>query len=741
MDAIAASRAPALGGGAGLVAAAAWAMAGAITARELGLVAAAAAIVLAAVVTTWRRRAGPWLLLVPAALAAIPGQPSPATAPPAGVVRFRGEVAGEIRWDPILAQESFHLAARRQVCLCVVQGRAGVLPGDIVEGIGRGSGPLPPGFASRGLPRILAAHDAIKVRAGRPSPARLAASCRLRMQDALLAAVPGERGLLLTHLVLGKGPTLPEDLVRAHRATGLSHLLAVSGAHATMLAWLLGLLFRAVTGRSPLGSTTWRRAAAGILLLYGVVTGMEPPVFRALVATLLFFCCQSRHRRLPVGAVLALPALLSAVVMPQDLFSVSFNLSYAAVFGLALSGVLHDQTLQGRLLLAPLLGSLWATLTTMPLTLWYFGQFAPWTILATPLLSPLIAMMLGLGLAVGSLGAIAPGLADGLVTTLALPLEGMTFLYCEAVRLVARLPLAPVFAGPRPDLLLLLALGLLGLTLLWVRRNRAAVAVLALLLSLPHFVPARNHRPPGLELLAVGHGLACLLRLPDSRLALIDCGSLGNPARASRAVQEALLPNRRIDLLVLTHGDFDHVGAVPDLLARLPVRRALLQEELRTSALALLLQQQGASVGFLSAGQERRLGPHLLAIRPAVRSGDPNDHSIWLRADLGTFRALLCGDALEIGVGGYLAQATPQTADVIVLPHHGRRHGTVQDLLRVVQPKLALVSSSPKDGISIQATLARNLGVPTLHTGRCGNLRVDATDPPVVHTQRPLPIR
>jgi len=59
----------------------------------------------------------------------------------------------------------------------------------------------------------------------------------------------------------------------------------------------------------------------------------------------------------------------------------------------------------------------------------------------------------------------------------------------------------------------------------------------------------------------------------------------------------------------------------------------------------------------------------------------------------------------------------------------------------VVQPKLALVSSSPKDGISIQATLARNLGVPTLHTGRCGNLRVDATDPPVVHTQRPLPIR
>ena len=561
------------------------------------------------------------------------------------------------------------------------------------------------------------------------------------MQEALLKAIPGERGLLLSHLVLGSGPALPDDLVRAHRATGLSHLLAVSGAHATMLAWMLGLLFRLATGRSPLGSQTYRRTAAVILLLYGGITGMEPPVFRALVATLLFFLCQSNHRRLSVGAVLALPALLSAVVVPADLFSVSFNLSYAAVFGLALSGVLHDHTLQRRLLLAPLVGSLWATLTTMPLTLWYFGQFAPWTILATPVLSPLIAMMLGLGLVVGGLGAAAPGLADGLVTVLAVPLEAATFLYCEAIRLIACLPLAPVFAGPRSDLLVVGALGFLGLAILWTRRDRIGVVVLALLLSLPHFLPTTDRHPPGLELLAVGHGQACLLRLPDGRRALIDCGSLGNPIRASRAVQDALLPDRRIDLLVLTHGDFDHVGAVPHLLARLPIRRALLHSELRTSELARLLRQQGASLSFLAAGQQQRLTPHLHAVRPDVESNDHNDHSIWLRVDFGTFHALLPGDALEAGVRAYLHGTQPQPADVIVLPHHGRKHGAIQELLLALRPKLALVSCAHKDGVSDQAIVARKLGVPTLHTGRCGNLRVDATEPPVLHTQRPLQIR
>ncbi|MHC4516423.1 MAG: ComEC/Rec2 family competence protein, partial [Planctomycetota bacterium] len=457
-----------------LVAAALSAVAGGLLARELGLVAAAAAFAAAALLTVWHRRPGPWLLLAPAALAAAAPTAShhPAVPPhPAvhrsssGTVRFAGEVLTGVRWDPVLCQESFRLAHQHQVWLCVVQGRTRALPGDLVRGIGRATSPPDDGANRSGarphrLPRVLTTHDAVTVVRGRPSPARFAEACRLRMQDALLQAIPGEHGVLLAHLVLGRGPALPDDLVAAHRATGLSHLLAVSGAHATMLAWMLGLLFWLATSRSPLTSVGYRRIAAAILLLYGGITGMEPPVFRALVATFVFFLCAATNRRLSVGTVLALPALFTAVLMPRDLFGVSFNLSYAAVFGLALSGVLHKGTLQRRLLMAPLVGSMWATLTTMPLTLWYFGQFAPWTILATPLLSPLIAMMLGLGLVAGGLGAVAPGLADGVVLALALPLQGMTFLYCESVRLIACLPLAPVFAGPRPDLMVLGALGL-----------------------------------------------------------------------------------------------------------------------------------------------------------------------------------------------------------------------------------------------------------------------------------------
>jgi competence protein ComEC len=201
------------------------------------------------------------------------------------------------------------------------------------------------------------------------------------------------------------------------------------------------------------------------------------------------------------------------------------------------------------------------------------------------------------------------------------------------------------------------------------------------------------------------------------------------------------LPDRRIDLLVLTHGDFDHVGSVPHLVARLPVRRAVLPAELRTTEIALLLSQQGASLSFLAAGEQRHLTPHLQVVRPNVDSDSRNDHSMWVRVDLGSFQVLLSGDPLEAGVHAYLAGVRPEPCDVIVLPHHGREHGAIEELLRTVQPKLALVSCPRQDGISAQAVVARKLGIPTLHTGLRGSLQVDATDPPVVHTQQPLLIR
>ena len=711
---------------------AAWALAAAMAHREGGLI-WGCVVCAPAVILCLAHRPGPWVWALPALFAASPTDDT-VRWPEPGPVFIEGRVLAPVRVDPLRSSCVFRLERRKQVFDCVVVDAPAdfrVLPGDTVRGPAR----LPRQVERRrtGLPpRVRTTHDALTIDPGPPGLARTTTAARLAAQRTLLALVPGEAGILLTHLTLGQGPQLPETLVQAHRSTGLSHLLAVSGAHLTMVGWLLGLGFVLVRRRSPLGSKWFRRGCATVLVFYGALTGMEPPVFRAVVASLVLLTGSSRGRRVSVTAVLAVPAILTALLSPSELFGASFNLSYAAVFGLALSGATRGSG-WSRWLWGPILASLWATLCTTPLTLTYFGRVAPWTILATPLLSPLVATLLGLSLVTAGAAETFPLLSQAL----AWPLTLLTESYIGAVRTTADLPLAPVFARSLPEPAILGAAAILGLLALVCLANRRGVAALCVCLSLPHFLPPLPSAP-GLELLAVGHGQAALLTTTDGSRALIDCGSLADPRRAARTAAEANLPRRSLDWLVLTHPDSDHTAGVAPLLSRVVVHNAIIPIEMRSSPITRSLAAQGCDVQFLDPGAQLRPHPEILVVRPVLGGATSNEESAWVRADLGSFSVVVSGDAEEAGTAAWLTHEASAPVDVLVLPHHGRPHGGIRDLLARMRPRLALVSSAAADGQSAQASLARAAGYRVLHTGVNGTIRIRTGTPPTIEIQRPL---
>ena len=134
--------------------------------------------------------------------------------------------------------------------------------------------------------------------------------------------------------------------------------------------------------------------------------------------------------------------------------------------------------------------------------------------------------------------------------------------------------------------------------------NRRGLLVACVVGALPSFVPW----PPAdqedrLRLLAVGHGQAALLETTTGRRVLIDCGSLQDGRRAARAVVRASEPGRRrIDLLVLTHADFDHWGGVPELCQTVPISRALLATGLRRTKVPQLLDEAFVPYAFVAPG-------------------------------------------------------------------------------------------------------------------------------------------
>lgn len=713
-----------------IVVAAVAAVLGAVAAQMLGPLGVALACTPLLVCAFARRRLNAWCLAVPAGLGAYgPEPPVDLPALSAGPVAVRGQVVSRLVVDDLRGSTRCIVAHGRTRVLCIFPRDTSLRPGDSVRALGR----LAP--RAQGRDRVLGVVEVpegglVAVARARSLTAA-AESLRLALHDALVDAVPGRAGRLLAQLVLGHGGEVDGDIADAHRATGLSHLLAVSGAHVSLLAGMLGVL-----------AMGWRRSARppwavlAAVAFYGTITGLDPPVLRALVAFALLLIARRHGLRLPPVAALAAPGLLTALLQPQDTTSASFALSYAAVAGLALTPLPPHPRTPARALGYALAASGWATLATAPFTLHLFGQIAPWTILASPVLAPLVAAMLALGLVLATAGAL-----DADAAWLALPLRVLVETYMTCVEGLAELPGAPVFALSRPPFLLLCCCAILGVLALLARPGRVGAAGLCLAIALAHFVPWPAPRVPGLVLLDVGHGQACVVHLPTGQTAVVDCGSQGNPRRAAEAVGRCLAPHRRIDLLVLTHGDADHAGGVLSLLRRCGVDTAVLPSELSQGPVAHALRRAGAHVLALAHGERREPLPGFVVSRPAdFGARQSNDRGLWARADLGSTAVLFPGDAEEAGVRAWLASPHRTSAGVLVLPHHGRDHAAIEPLLAAVAPRLALVSGGSTDRASPSGRVAARRGIRVVETAHVGDVVLHASSPPHLVLARPEPL-
>lgn len=693
-----------------LAAAVAWSVPTAVLASRCFPAAAtlAAAGVCVCLLTRWpMRRAG--LLALPMLFAAMPGRQAPPPCIPPGPVQLQGVVADVVR-APLRGQTYVTFVDGPRLRL---PPDLEVVPGDQLSVLALAGWPAAPGWP----PPLQAAAGTVEVRPGAWGVRRACALVRRSFERSLLRLVPGEHGAMLATLVLGRATRPDIALTQAHRSTGLSHLLAVSGAHAAMLAFLLGLGSR---GKRLGASRLQLWSVLAVLAAYGLVAGAEPPVVRAVVAFLLAALASRTGRPFGLASGLLAPALVTAAVEPASLTGPSFLLSYAAVIGLGVAARGQHPTGASAWLGSALRASFWATLLTTPLTLWFFGQVAPSTILLTPLCAPIVAMLLLFSLIAASAAAVCPPLAEGIAPLL----HGLSTVYAAVVHVADTLPCTPIPARITPPAWLLCAAGVVATAWIAWRPRRSSLIGGILTVTAAWFCPLSGPAAPSLQLFAVGHGQAALLTTPAGMQVVIDCGSLQGGARAARAVT-ASLTRRYIDVLIVTHGDADHHNGLAQLLETSRVARGVLPAEMAGSATHELLRRHVDQLNVLRAG-ERVCLDELVVYAPKVpRGASSNDQSLWVRAAVGDAEALLGGDAQELGVAAALADGFAAPADVLLLPHHGRANVNLPRLLAQVRPRACIASASSADGDTSQGSIARRFGVEVWTTGRHGDLRFD----------------
>ena len=562
-------------------------------------------------------------------------------------------------------------------------------------------------------------------------------SLRGRLSESIEDTIPYPQSALGQALLLGLRGDLPPEMVQDFRGTGTPHLLAISGLHVGVLvvmflaasAWLFGrrgFYFLAV----PL-IAVWA---------YALVSGMPPSVVRAAVMGSVYLVAVGIGRPGSILPALALSAGLMTVISPEIVQRVSFQLSFAAMAGDALTQPFiprwsPESTAPGRSWWAPLalpmvraplmmlIISWSAMLATWPLLAFNFREVALPGIIVTVLALPAMPFIMA-----GTLAAAAVGLVS---TTLGQFIGWMvwapTSYLIELVKIAPKWTLQTDWAGNWLVAVWYLALGASLLLLkpgrlgwLWSRvKDQAgeltrrpmepaktlpiitgAVFMTAAAIALWWQVGTGGDGDLHVYFLDVGQGDSALIVTPEGRQVLVDGGPA--PDSAIRALSEAMPEgDRSLDLVVVTHLDADHSRGLIDVLDQYEVGAIVAGTESSTASMYAQWQagveRNKVDVVSVHQGYALDLGSRVVAEVLNPRSGisgggSANNDALVLRMTYGSVSFLLTAD-IEAQTESLLAlMGAGIESTVLKVAYHGSKASSTAGFIDAVGPAVALIS-------------------------------------------------
>ena len=584
---------------------------------------------------------------------------------------------------------------------------------------------------------------------------------RQSVREAIYAQVP-DRQLagVLAALVVGDQNAIERADWEVFRATGVAHLMSISGLHITMFAWaaslLVGALWRRSARLAPRGCLALPAASAGAwggLLLavgYALFSGWGVPAQRTVWMLATLVVLRQSGRQWPWLQAWLLAMAVVVLLDPWALMQAGFWLSFVAVgvlfatdsganksFQESGEGRFHPEFLPWWLArplaaLLRLMREQWVvTLALTPLTLLLFNQVSLVGLLANALAIPWVTLVVTPLALLGVVYAPLWDLAAGATGMLAWCLKGLAGWPMASVSV----PSAPWWCA---------AVGIAGGAMLALR-----LPLCWRVLGIPLLLPVLLWQPPRVahgqfELLAadIGQGNAVLVRTARHAL-LYDTGP--RFSRESDAGHRVLVPllralGERLDILMLSHRDSDHSGGAAAVLAMQP--QARLVSSLEDGHELQALRPSARCV----AGQRWTWdGVDFEVLHPAA--GDyaqpikSNAMSCVLRISNGQQTALLAGDIeapQELAL--VAADAARLKADWLLVPHHGSKTSSSPEFLDAVQPGLALAQAGYRNrfGHPVPGVVARyeERGIRLVRSPQCGAASWQSAKPAEIACQR-----
>ncbi len=592
----------------------------------------------------------------------------------------------------------------------------------------------------------------------RSFPEKIRQNIGLFIDEILPASTAG----IYKAILIGDRAGIPPEITENYKAAGNIHLLAISGLHIGLLALFLSVAIAWLLRHSEtmlLRWSVWKTTALisiPPLAIYALIAGFHTPVLRAIIMTYIFMGAIIWNRQGSIFNNLALAALILLTINPSDLFTVSFQLSFAAVGSIALilpqiSALFQinnkdtkstDKTKQAApnkvkaFCLASILISFAASLGTAPLLAYHFNRISLISPISTLLIEPLLcfwSLILGL---FACLFIPIPIIATGLFQAGGMGIQAAN----SITQLLAKLPFAFVWL-PTPSIAVILAYYLfllLFFSLLLKKEllisffkgkkvHQIAATFLAIIILglLSFFWPDKkqNSDQSTISILDVGQGLAIVVELPNDKIFVIDGGKKqAGPTNRFNVGRDLIAPflwDKKIDKItgiIISHPDSDHANGIPFLIDHFA------PEAIWTNSAAMhaprlkqtreIAQNHGIPV-IVPAKDEEIYAEEQISLRVIgnlhrddktqgkereveKKDDDGNNKSLIIKLTIGSTTCLFPGDIEKKAEQQLIEAGEELKANILIAPHHGSKTSSSDEFIRAVSADYVVISAGAR---------------------------------------------
>ncbi|WP_413308650.1 DNA internalization-related competence protein ComEC/Rec2 [Bacillus sp. 1P10SD] len=528
---------------------------------------------------------------------------------------------------------------------------------------------------------------------------------------------PIEIASLSAALIFGDRSLLNPDLLGNYQKTGIVHLLAISGLHVSLL---IGVVFYL-----GLRCGVTRQWMTNVLLVaipvYVILTGSSPSVIRAGLMIFLVLVTtkwKNRLKLLPIDAI-CLAFIVFLFFDPLIIFDVGFQLSFSVSVAIIMSASTIYSFYQHSLV-RMLVTSVISQLAAFPFLLYHYFELSLVGIIANMLYIPLFSFVYLPGLyflfVVQLLFSNTPSILINIFIKI------ISF-FNELIDYAAKIPFGSFIPG-RPTLIFLImdTLIILAIFCNWEHITSSKGKRRLILLSILLFtlqMGSNRFNPYGeVTMIDVGQGDCILIQLPFRKgTILIDTGGTmqypveewrqrANPFEVGKDVVVPYLKGKgitKIDKLILTHGDIDHIGGSFSILNELKVKQILIPSVIDPSDTELdiikIAKKKGIPVIKVAAGDYWNMGGFEFYILSPERNfaGERNSGSIAFFSRIGGRNWFFGGDLDKEGEEKIIKRYPHLTIDVLKAGHHGSKTSSAELFIQQVKPKTVLISAGEKN--------------------------------------------